>query len=227
MCGADISFQQALAGPGWERAESGVLPGKLGNPCWLRIDVSPLAPKVLSISGSAGYKTVTVFDARGQRLAEAHDYGSREQAIVGSSDFKARMLFPLVGARDGWVYARVDRSRYRIEVQAEDLAASVQADREYDFLHFGLAVLYAVFAAAAALLAIANRDRGQIWFALFFATMVVGEWAWTGMSVSLTPNFEGARWFNNGFALLHYFLELEKLYCLRHAIFGDIKIFGS
>ena len=52
---------------GWQRAEDGVLPRAAGSPCWLRIDASRLAPRVLEIGGAAGRKDVAVFDAAGQQ----------------------------------------------------------------------------------------------------------------------------------------------------------------
>jgi signal transduction histidine kinase/ActR/RegA family two-component response regulator len=197
ICGQELSFSQGVPSNGWARAEKGVLPGQLGNPCWLRIDVSTLGRQVLAFTGAGGYKVVTLYDVQGQRLAEAHDYGSRDQAIVGSAEGVGRTIFPLVGDRKGPIYARLDRVKFRVSVETVDLTPSIEADRAYDFLHFGLAVLYAVFALAAAVLAWVNRDRGQVWYALYFVSLMVGEWAWTGVSFALTPTFEGTKDFND------------------------------
>jgi hypothetical protein len=113
-CGQDFSFEKGIPIAGWIRAEDGVIPGSIGNPCWLRIDIAQLGHRVLGLEGAQGYKAVTLYDAQGQRLAVAHDYGTREQVIVGSAEGFARMVFPLIGGRAGLVYASVDRASRRI-----------------------------------------------------------------------------------------------------------------
>ena len=201
-CSQDLSFTTGMPGDGWTRADDGVVSGRVGNPCWLRIDVSTLGRRVLALSGAGGYKAVVLYDANGRRIAEAHDYGTRDQAIVGSAEGEGRMLFPLAGPRERTVYARVDRSLYRVVAEAVDLTQAVEFDRAYDFLHFGLAVLYAVFAVIAATFAVVNRDRGQVWFALYFVALVNVEWTWTGISIALTPTFGAALWLNGMSTLL-------------------------
>ena len=170
-CGQELSFEKGVPGEGWLRAESRRLPGRAGNPCWMRIDASRLAPKVLEIGGAAGHKNVAVYDAAGKPLATAQDGGIRHQSIVGSGAGAATMLFPTLPT--GTLYARVDRSKYRIELAAVDLSDAVQAARNHDFLHFGIALLYAVIALLATTLTVANRDRGQLVFAAYFAVLVV------------------------------------------------------
>jgi hypothetical protein len=56
-CGREITLAQGAPADGWTAAKSGQLPGKAGNPCWLRLDVSTLAPKVLKIGGATGFKS--------------------------------------------------------------------------------------------------------------------------------------------------------------------------
>jgi signal transduction histidine kinase/CheY-like chemotaxis protein len=191
-CGQEISFGKGVPGEGWLRADSGRLPGRAGNPCWLRIDASRLAPKVLEIGGAAGHKDVAVFDAAGKPLATAQDGGMRHQSIVGSGAGEATMLFPTLPA--GTLYARVDRSKYRIALAAVDLSDAVQAARDHDFLHFGIALLYAVIALLAASLAVFNRDRGQLVFAAYFAVLVVAELMQTDVALSMHPALGAALW---------------------------------
>ena len=192
LCGQELSFAQGMPSDGWARAEKGVLPGKLGSPCWLRIDASRLAPKVLEIGGAPGHKNVAVFDASGKPLATAQDGGVRYQSIVGSGAGAATILFPTLPT--GTLYARVDRSKYRIELAAVDLSDAVQAARNHDFLHFGIALLYAVIALLATTLAVATRDRGQLVFAAYFAVLVVAELMQPGVALSMPPAFGAALW---------------------------------
>ena len=202
-CGADVADLATPPRDGWQPLATGRLPGPLGNPCWLRIDVSGLGDRTLALSGAGGYKIATLFDAEGRAIARAADYGAREQAIVGSAEGDVRILFPRVTPRDGRVFIRVERWKYLIVVEAVDLAATIEADRTYDFLHLGLAVLYAAFALVAASLAVVLRDRGLAWFSAYFVALVIMEWAWTGIAVAVTPTLVSARWWNDVISPLH------------------------
>jgi len=191
-CGQELSFDKGMPGEGWLRAESGRLPGRAGNPCWLRIDASRLAPKVLELGGAAGHKDVAVFDAAGKSLATAQDGGISHQSIVGSGAGEATMLFPTLPG--GTLYARVDHSKYGVALAAVDLSDAIQATRNHDFLHFGIALLYAVIALLATSLAVFNRDRGQLVFAAYFAVLVVAELMQPGVALSMPPAFGAALW---------------------------------
>ena len=194
-CEEALSFEKGMPAEGWTPAADGELPGSAGNPCWLRIDASRLAPKVLSIKGAAGHKAVTLFDADGRALADARDLGARHQVIVGSGD----MLFPTLAGQTGMVYARVDRFRRRVWLEAVDLTDAVQADRNHQFLNFGLGVIYALFALVAALLAVVNRDRGQWLFALYFGILTVGGVVVQGVALVLMPEYPGFLWWAGAF----------------------------
>ena len=172
--GEEMSPAGGAPAEGWAHAADGDLPGKAGNPCWLRIDMSRLAPKVLSIKGGAGRKAVRLFDANGGPLADARGLGARHQVIVGAAEGWGSMLFPTLTGHAGIVYARVDRFKYQVKLEAVDLADAIQADRNHQFLNFGLAVAYALFALLAALLAVVNRDRGLWVFALYFGMLTAG-----------------------------------------------------
>jgi signal transduction histidine kinase/ActR/RegA family two-component response regulator len=173
---------------GWTRAADEALRGRFGNPCWLRIDSGSLGAGALRVRGAAYWKSIAVYDAQGKQLAVANDRGPRRQSIVGAGSGDGSALFPMLPA-SGPVYVHVDRDRFTVRVDAADLADTVQRDRRYDFVHLGLAVLYAAFAAFAAGLAILNRDRGQLAFAAYFAWLIVGELVMTWVATSLAPGF--------------------------------------
>ena len=67
-------------------------------------------------------------------------------------------------------------SAANVTIAAADLAAAVQAERNYVFVHLGLGLFYALVTLAAALLGVLGRDRGQFVFAALFAWLAIGEW---------------------------------------------------
>lgn len=129
-CGGDISIANGAPADGWTHADSSRVPGRTGNSCWIRIDVSSLAPRVLQISGADGSKDAALFDGSGKPLATARDVGERSQAIVGSGGDVSRMLFPALQTASTPIYARVERSRYAVVISTVDLTPSIQSERE-------------------------------------------------------------------------------------------------
>ncbi|MEO7761936.1 MAG: ATP-binding protein [Casimicrobiaceae bacterium] len=193
-CGAELTFEQALIAEGWTAARGGLLPREAGNPCWLRIDVAHLAPRVLSMRGAGGEKAVTLYDSRGGKLAAARDLGVRGDAIVSAREEISSMLFPTLNTSEVQVFARVDRSARNVRVQAVDLIPTLLGDRQYESLHVGVAAASAVLALLAVMLAVLNRDRGQLLFALYFGLLFVRELVGTEVSLALTPAFAGFMW---------------------------------
>ncbi|MEO7761408.1 MAG: hypothetical protein ABIS68_05795, partial [Casimicrobiaceae bacterium] len=135
-----------------------------------------------------------MFDAAGMPVADARDIGSRNQAIVSSGASRGAMLFPALAGSASPTFLRLDRSRYGVSVEAVDLSATVQAEREYDFLHFGIALLFAVITLVAFVLAAVNRDRGQFLFAAYFGLLAVAELTQNGVALSLLPDFAATPW---------------------------------
>ena len=183
----------ALPADGWQRAADGVLPRAAGSPCWLRIDVAPFAPRVLSV-GRLSQKNmeVAVFSPDGRSLASARYAGPRKQVVVGSHDTGiSQMLFPTLRAEDGPVLMRMQRSR-TVTLTAVDLVQAEQAERTYTFGHLGFGVFYAIIALAATVLGVFSRDRGQLVFAALFAWLVFGEWK--NISPSLPAGVASGVW---------------------------------
>jgi hypothetical protein len=145
------------------------------------------------LRGSEGEQAVTLYGAQGQVVATAHDMGLRHQAIVGSGD--ASMLFPTLPAT-GPVHVRAEHLRQSIQVIAVDMTATIQAQRDYDFLHFGIATVYACIALVAAGLGVMGRDRGLWLLAVYFAFLIVNELVLTGVVFSVWPNFSAYRTLN-------------------------------
>ena len=193
-CGADLTQKQGVPATGWKAAKGGALSGKAGNPCWLRIDATKLAPRVLKISQATGFKALTLFDAKGQPLAWATDFGPRGHALVGSGGGGGSMLFPELPGGTQTVYAHIDRQKYRVALDAVEPAAEIQRAHDYDLLHLAVAVLYGAIAAVAAALAIASRDRGQLLFATYFALLIVNELVLTDVVLSLAPGGTPSGW---------------------------------
>ena len=198
-CGEEISLPAGIPAQGWTHAEKGVLPRRIGNPCWLRIDAAPLGEKALMLQGASGRKAVTLFDAAGRVLAQAHDLGERRQTIVGAGDGRGSMIFPTVVGHTGTLYARVDRNTYQIRLEAVDLSSAIQADRDRQFASVGLAVAYALFALLAAALAATNRDRGLWAFAVYFLVLTVGTLVIDSVALTMAPAFPGFLWWDAAF----------------------------
>ena len=189
---AAVATPEALPADGWQGAEKGLLPRAAGGPCWLRIDVAGLAPRVLSVGPfSQQNMEVAVFSRDGRRLASARRAGPRDQVIVGQGSGHSRMLFPTLRAEDGPVLMHVQRSR-DVTLTAEDLVRAVQAEQNYSFAHLGLGLFYAIVTLAAALLGVLSRDRGQFVFAALFAWVVLGEWQ--AVSPSLPAGLASSVW---------------------------------
>jgi signal transduction histidine kinase/ActR/RegA family two-component response regulator len=183
----------ALPADGWQRAEDGVLPRAAGSPCWLRIDVARLAPRVLSMGPfSQKPMEVAVFSRDGRPLASASRVGPRDQVIVGNDDSTfSRMLFPTLRAEDGPHLMRVQSSR-GVSLTAVDLVRAVQAEQNYSLVHLGLGLFYALVALAATLLGVLGRDRGQFFFGALFAWLALGEWR--NISSSLPVGLASGLW---------------------------------
>ncbi len=192
-CGGEIVLADGAPADGWAHAAGGRLPARAGTPCWVRIDVSRLAPRVLEVGGADGYEGVALYDAHGEALAKVHDFGARRNAIVGSGGSDGSMLFPTLQTASSPVYARVERSRFAVVFGAVDLTRAIQDERDFDFLHFGLAVTCGLIALIGAGLAIALRDRGQWWYACYFAFLIVDELLLTNVVFALAPDFAAAR----------------------------------
>src|SRR5207344_588598 len=83
----------ALPADGWKRAEDGLLPLAAGSPCWLRIDVARLAPRVLAVGRfSQKDMEVAVFSRDGRPLASARYTGKRDRVLVGADDYSSESL---------------------------------------------------------------------------------------------------------------------------------------
>ena len=193
-CGTDVAQAHTAPADGWTAARDGHLPGAAGNPCWLRIDVSKLAPRILKMSGPYNSKSVSVFDAAGTPLAVANDAGPRSQAIVGSGG----MLFPTLPRGAAPLYARVERAQSAFSLEAVALSEAVQDERDFDLFHFGMAVLYVSIALIAVALAAVYRDPGQLWFALYFASLIGYELIKTRVVLTMAPDFAFAQTLNKG-----------------------------
>jgi signal transduction histidine kinase len=183
----------ALPADGWQRAEDGLLPRAAGSPCWLRVDVARLAPRVLNVGRfSQQNMEVAVFSRDGRRLASARYAGPRDQVIVGSDDSTiSRMLYPTLRAEEGPVLMHVQRS-LDVTLTAVDLVRAVQAEQNYNFVHLGVTLFYAIVTLVAALLGVLGRDRGQFVFAALFAWLAIGEWR--GISPSLPSGLASGVW---------------------------------
>ena len=197
-CGATLSATTPPS-DGWVRSADGRLPRAMGNPCWLRIDLTALGGRVPSLMGASGHKAVTAFDADGRPLAEARDVGDRRDVVVGSAEGVGRMLFPTLAGRTGIAYLRVDRGERRVRLESANLVEAIEADRAYDFLHLGLAVVFACIAMLTTVLAIVVRDRGQMLFAVYFVLLVVSEVVHNGIAVDVTPHFTASVWLDQIF----------------------------
>jgi signal transduction histidine kinase/ActR/RegA family two-component response regulator len=195
-CGDAAPTPAALPADGWQRTGNGLLPAMAENTCWLRVDIAAFAPRVLRVLGASFKKDIAVYSRDGRPLAAARDFGDRQQVIVGSGDGKGSMLFPTLRAEDGPVFLRVDRGRGRLQLDAVDLAAAVQAERDYDFGHFAQALLEAVIALIAVALGLLHRDRGQFVFAATFAGLAARQWLDFNLAASLTPDLASPAFWN-------------------------------
>jgi signal transduction histidine kinase/ActR/RegA family two-component response regulator len=182
-----------LPADGCQRAEDGKLPRAAGNPCWLRIDVAPFAPRILGVGRfSQKAMEVAVFSRDGRPLASARWPGPRDQVIVGSDESGiSQMLFPTLRAEDGPVLMHLQRSR-NVSITAEHLVQAEQADRNFSFVHLGLGLFYALVTLVAAALGRLGRDRGHFVFAALFAWLALGEWS--SISPALPAGLASAAW---------------------------------
>jgi signal transduction histidine kinase/DNA-binding response OmpR family regulator len=184
----------------WIPALDGRLPRVSSTSCWLRIDGSSLTPRVLSLNGAGGFKTVTLFDAAGNPLDTTQDLGERNEAMVTSGGGGGRMLFPMLAGTRKTIYLRIDFSpifggkTLPISVEAVDAALTTRADSQHEFLHFGVAILYATMVVVTILLAIANKDAAQLLFAFYFATLVIAELIPSRVILAVTETVPGFRW---------------------------------
>ena len=185
----------ALPADGWQRAEDGVLPRAAGSPCWLRIDIAPLAPRVLSVGPDFQKPMeVAVFSRDGRPLASASRAGARHQVIVGLPDApppSSQLLFPTLRVEEGPVLMRVQRTS-AVTLTARDLVRSVQAQDNYNFVRLGSGVLFLIVALAAVLLGVFGRDRGQFVFAALFAWSAIS--GWMAISPSLPAGLASGAW---------------------------------
>ncbi len=185
----------ALPADGWQRAEDGVLPRAAGSPCWLRIDIAPLAPRVLSV-GPEFQKPmdVAVFSRDGRPLASASRAGALHQVIVGLPDTlppSSQLLFPTLRVEEGPVLMRVQRVS-AMTLTARDLVRSVQAQSTYNFVRLGAGAVSLIATLAAVLLGVVGRDRGQLVFAALFAWSAIN--GWQAISPSLPASLAGGVW---------------------------------
>jgi signal transduction histidine kinase/ActR/RegA family two-component response regulator len=192
---ATATTPAALPADGWQRAEDGVLPRAAGSLCWLRIDIAPLAPRVLSVGPD--FQTpmaVAVFSRDGRPLATASRAGVRHQVIVGLPDTlppSSQLLFPTLRAEEGPVLMRVQRAS-AVTLTARDLVRSVQAQDNYTFVRLGAGVVSLIAMLAAVLLVVVGRDRGQFVFVALFAWSAIN--GWQAISPSLPASLAGGVW---------------------------------
>ena len=188
----DAAAPAELPAGGWQSAVAGNLPPST-RPCWLRIDLAALAPRVLQIIGSRYDKDVAVFSPDGRVLATARDFGPRDRAIVGAGNgWAGSMIFPTLQSAEGPVFLRLQAHSAAVRLLAVDLAPTLQDELDYFALHLSVAVLSLAVAVAAALLGALTRDRGQFVFAAFFVAMAGEQWLRFNLAASLTPWFAAA-----------------------------------
>ena len=191
-CDEAATTPAALPEGAWRAVATGDLPSSK-SPCWLRIDLATLAPRVLQIRGSLYDKDVAVFSRDGRPLASGRDFGPRDRAIVGTgAGWSGSMIFPTLHAADGPILVRLAAHRAPVRLVAVDLASEIQNERDYIALHLSVAVLSLAVACAAALLGLLTRDRGQFVFTAFFIAMAGEQWLRFNLAASLTPWFTAA-----------------------------------
>src|SRR6476659_4803857 len=130
-CGPEVEAATRPLDAGGQHVDNGTLPlAPTAQHCWLRVDLTQLGSKVLRISGSRGDKEITVYAADGRVLASARELRDRDQAIIA---FRG-VLFPALRPELGRVDVRIYYSHTRpLQVEAADLAESVQEARDVDF----------------------------------------------------------------------------------------------
>ncbi len=189
LCGDEAATPSELPAGGWKAAATGKLPASTSQ-CWLRIDLAPLEPRVLQISGSRYDKDIAVFSRDGRLLASARDFGPRDRVIAGTgTGWSGSMIFPTLHAADGPVFLRLAAHGADVRPLAVDLAATLQDERAYIALHLSVAVLSLAVAVTAALLGTLTRDRGQFIFVAFFIAVAGEQWLRFNLASSLTPWF--------------------------------------
>ena len=193
----------------WKRADNGRLERDAANACWLRIDAAAFAPLVLRVRGDLNAKNIVVFGRDGGRLAAARDFGARDRVLVGSGGGRGAMLFPTLRATDAPLFLHLaPGDGYPLSFDAVDLAATVQGDRGFDFVHQSFAVLHAAIALAALALAVLTRDRTLLLFAGTFASMSTWEWMSFNQTASMNPGFSANRWVSGVVIYAHSGLNL-------------------
>jgi len=183
----------ALPADGWQRAENGLLPLAAGSPCWLRIDVASLAPRVLGV-GRYSQKSmeVAVFSRDGRPLASGRYAGPRDRVVVGAGeDSFSHMLFPTLRPDDSPVLMRLQRSR-DVTLTAMDLVRADQTERNFGFGNLAIGLFYAVVALVAAALGVFGRDHGQFVFAALFGWSALGSWR--NLSTALPAGLASGVW---------------------------------
>ncbi|CAN5395430.1 hypothetical protein BH10PSE17_BH10PSE17_09890 [soil metagenome] len=192
-CGDTAITPAQLPSDGWQAEAAGSLPPS-ADPCWLRIDPTTLAPRVLQIAGSRYDKDVKVFSRDGRVLASARDFGARDRVVAGAGAdwWHGSMTFPTLHAADGQILVHLQAHNSGVRVLAVDLASTLQDERDYFALHLSVAVLSLAVAVVATLLGALTRDRGQFVFAAFFVAMVGEQWLRFNLAASLTPWFTAA-----------------------------------
>ncbi|CAN5395382.1 hypothetical protein BH10PSE17_BH10PSE17_09880 [soil metagenome] len=206
-CGSEAAATLPTDSEPWTAAPDGRLLIRFGNPCWLRIDSHALGTRVLNMRGGAYFRSVELVDAQGRSIAIANDFGERRNVVIGSGGSAGRMLFPNLPAGTAPIYARVDRADHGVVLESVELAEAIQSDRDFEFLHFGFAVLFGAIAIMATALAFLHRDRGQLWFAAVFGSLVVHELVKTGLVLSVLPGFSLAPVIHQAFFPLYNSLE--------------------
>ena len=191
---AAVATPAALPADGWLRANGGKLPRAAGSPCWLRVDVARLAPRVLSVGrlSPLNITEVAVYSRDGRPLAFAGRRGPRDEVLVGNEDGTSRgLLFPTLRAEDGPVLMRVQHS-YGVTLTAVHLVPSVLGEQHLLMVHLSVGVLYLIVTLVATALGVFGRDRGQFVFAALFAWLAIVEWG--GISPSLPAALASGVW---------------------------------
>ena len=191
---AAAATPDALPADGWLRANGGKLPRAAGSPCWLRVDVARLAPRVLSVGrlSPLNITEVAVYSRDGRPLAFAGRPGPRDEVLVGNEDGTSRgLLFPTLRAEDGPVLMRVQHS-YGVTLTAVHLVPSVLGEQHLLLVHLAVGVLYLIVTLVATALGVFGRDRGQFVFAALFAWLAIVEWG--GISPSLPAALASGVW---------------------------------
>lgn len=164
----------AAADAPWQSAPDGAMPREQRPPCQWRVQPPAQGHLAFETFLRAEALSLRVSDADGQLLAEGMVPGPRQGLVLLSGEPRLRLLVDAPATRGPW-QVELRSAWSSVRLVRVDAASATRSAQRSDAQTVGMACLLGAVALVAVGLAVWSRDANLLWFAAYFASLVLQQ----------------------------------------------------